>query len=199
MSFKENNFEVIRNALSLDLLYYVNINCEIHESINQYIKPPTEKNPYPENDPLVLNSFSWYSACHTESLLVHLKYGIENITDKKLHECYSYYRNYYHNAILPKHLDRPSAEFSATICINKDTHWPIFIEDANGVAAEIELNPGDMIVYRGDILPHWRNAYSGKTHRQIFLHYVEVGGKYDNFKFDERPMLGVPHNSRRTI
>jgi hypothetical protein len=199
MSFKENHFEVIRNALSLDLLHYVNTNCEILESINYFIKPSTKENPYPKNDSLVANSFSWYSACHTESLLVHLKYRIENITGKKLHECYSYYRNYYHNAILPKHIDRESAEFSVTICINKDTDWPIFIEDNAGVAHEIELNPGDMIVYRGDVLRHWRNTYSGETHRQIFLHYVEAGGKHDNFKFDERPMLGVANNSRRTI
>ena len=126
---------------------------------------------------------------------MHLKYGIENVINKKLHECYSYYRNYYNDAILRRHRDRPSAEYSATICINKDSDWPIFMEDKDGVAHEIELNPGDMVVYRGDLLYHWRNKYSGKTHRQIFLHYVEAGGKYNNFKFDERPMLGIPHNS----
>jgi len=194
MTFKENKYQIIRNALSRDLINYININFEIHENANYFFRQPTLENPYPFGDGQSPNSFSWYSSIHSEAVLQFLKPTIEQITDTQLYESYSYARNYYRGAILEKHIDRPSCEYSATICISKDADWGICIENVDGDVAEIELYPGDMIVYRGDLLRHWRNPYQGKTHRQLFLHYVDANGKYQNYKFDDRPMLGLPPN-----
>lgn len=194
MSFKEKNYEIVRNVLGRELIEYINLNFEIHETSNYLFKNPTEENPYPFGDGQSPISFAWYGSIHSEALLKFLKPVIEKVTNKKLHESYSYARNYYNGAILEKHTDRPSCEYSATICISKDTEWPIFMEDVDTVAVEVELNPGDMIVYRGDLLHHWRESYRGKSHRQLFIHYVDANGKYQNFKFDGRPTLGVPAN-----
>ena len=194
MSFEKNKYQIIRNALSRDLIDYININFEIHENANYFFRQPTIENPYPFGDGQSPNSFSWYSSIHSESLLQFLKPKIEQITDTQLYESYSYARNYYRGAILEKHIDRPSCEYSATICVSKDIDWGICIENVDGDVAEIELYPGDMIVYRGDLLRHWRNPYQGKTHRQLFLQYVDANGKYQNCKFDDRPMLALPPN-----
>jgi hypothetical protein len=196
MSFKENKYEVIRNVLSQDLIDYININVEIHENANCFLKNLTDakQKPYPFGDPQSPNSFSWYSSIHSESLLQFLKPTIEKITGTQLYESYSYARNYYYGATLQRHIDRSSCEYSVTICISKGVDWGIFIEDVDGNANEIELSPGDMVVYRGDLLYHWRNSYQGKTHRQLFLHYVDANGRYKNCKFDGRPMLALPPN-----
>jgi len=199
MSFEQNKYQIIRNALSRDLINYININFEIHENANYFFRQPTLENPYPFGDGQSPNSFSWYSSIHSEAVLQFLKPTIEQITDTQLHESYSYARNYYRGAILEKHIDRPSCEYSATICISKDTDWKIFIESDDGDATEIELYPGDMIVYRGDLLHHWRDPYQGKTHRQLFLHYVDANGKYQNCKFDGRPMLALPPNVKVSV
>jgi len=199
MSFKENKYQIVRNVLSRELLEYINLNFEIHENAHYHVNPPTEETPYPFGDPQSPNSFAWYGSIHSDALLQFLKPTIEQITDTQLYESYSYARNYYHGSILEKHIDRPSCEYSATICISKDADWEIFIENFDGVAAGVELYPGDMIVYRGDLLNHWRLPYQGKTHRQVFIHYVNSNGKYKNYKFDCRPKLGLPSTMRTPI
>ena len=199
MSFKEEGYKIVRNVLTQELVKYINLNFEIHETANYFFRNSTEENPYPFGDQQSPNSFAWYCSIHSESLLMFLKPTIEKITDTELYESYSYARNYYHGAILEKHIDRPSCEYSATICISKDIDWGFFIENADGVATEVQLYPGDMIVYRGDLLNHWRNPYQGKTHRQLFLHYVDANGKYQNCKFDDRPMLALPANIKVTV
>lgn len=193
MTFETHGYEIIRNALGNDLIKFIDINCELHENARYFFRPATEDVPYPHGDPQVPNSFSSYSTVYSEAVLKFLKPSIENITKTELYESYSYSRNYYHGAILKKHFDRPECEYSATICISKDTDWPIFIENFNGDVASVELNSGDMIVYRGDKLNHWRNLYDGKTHRQMFIHYVAANGKYKDRKFDGRPMLTLQH------
>ena len=62
---------------------------------------------------------------------------------------------------------------------------------ANGI--KVTLNPGDMLVYRCNILEHWREAFKGKDCGQVFLHYNNKAtkGSEDN-KFDRRPHLGLP-------
>lgn len=191
MSFEKNKYQIVRNALSLDLIEFINTSCEIHENVRHFFVPATESVPYPYGDPQVPNSFSSYSTIYSEAALRFLKPTIEKITDAELHESYSYSRNYYHGATLKKHFDRPECEYSATLCISKEKDWPIFIEGVDGVVVEVELNPSDMIVYRGDILNHWRDFYHGTTHRQMFLHYVNASGKYKDRKFDGRPMLAL--------
>jgi hypothetical protein len=57
------------------------------------------------------------------------------------------------------------------------------------------MKPGDMIIYRGCELEHWREPYWGKNHAQVFLHYNEKGGQYD-IPYDGRPMLGMPATFR---
>ena len=62
MSFEKNKYQIVRNALSQDLINYININFQIHENANYFFKRPTLENPYPFGDPQIPNSFSWYSS-----------------------------------------------------------------------------------------------------------------------------------------
>ena len=89
--------------------------------------------------------------------------------------------------ILKKHKDRSSCEISTTLHLGGDP-WSIYVE-----GIKIDLNVGDMLIYSGCELEHWREPFEGNVCVQTFLHYNNANGQYaDTNKFDKRPMLGIP-------
>ena len=46
----------------------------------------------------------------------------------------------------------------------------------SGELNQCKLEPGDMILYKGRELEHWRQPYQGKMHGAAFLHYVNQDG-----------------------
>ena len=51
-----------------------------------------------------------------------------------------------------------------------------------------------MLVYRGNILEHWREPFEGKDCAQVFLHYNNVATKgSEKNKYDRRPYIGLPN------
>ena len=58
---------------------------------------------------------------------------------------------------------------------------------------EVNLKPGDMLMYRGCDLEHWREPFKGKDCGQVFLHYNDASGENaESNKYDGRPMIGLP-------
>ena len=126
-----------------------------------------------------------------EVLLKEITPIMEETTSLKLIETYAYARVYKKGDVLHKHKDRFSCEISTTLNLGGDS-WPIFINNGNK-NIEVNLNPGDMLVYRGNILEHWRDAFEGENCGQVFLHYndLKTKGALEN-KYDGRPHLGLP-------
>jgi hypothetical protein len=57
----------------------------------------------------------------------------------------------------------------------------------------VDLNIGDMLIYSGCDLEHWREPFNGDLCGQVFLHYNRTNGKYaENNIYDGRAMLGLP-------
>ena len=55
------------------------------------------------------------------------------------------------------------------------------------------LKPGDMIIYSGCELEHWREPFKGNLCGQVFLHYNHANGPFAKTNlFDKRPLLGIP-------
>ncbi len=189
MSFKENGFEVIRNVIEPQLLKHLKIEFEMIRDVRFFMSG--EKNQYLFGDEQSPNSFSIYSAICFESLSVILNNKMNEIADLKLFPTYTYARIYYKDAILKPHTDRPSCEYSTTICIDSTDLWNFFIKDKGGKENVLKLNPGDMCVYSGCELEHWREPYEGTQQIQCFLHYVNSNGHYKDYKFDKRPMMGI--------
>ena len=73
--------------------------------------------------------------------------------------------------------------------------WPMFVKETNGTEIPVHMKPGDMIIYRGCEVEHWREPFWGKNHAQVFLHYNEKEGQY-NIPYDGRPVLGLPASFR---
>ena len=57
---------------------------------------------------------------------------------------------------------------------------------------EVNLKPGDMLIYSGCELEHWREPFKGKLCGQVFLHYNHADGRFAKTNlYDKRPMLGI--------
>jgi hypothetical protein len=56
----------------------------------------------------------------------------------------------------------------------------------------VDLKIGDMLIYSGYELEHWREPFQGTVCSQVFLHYNHANGPFAKTNlFDKRPMLGV--------
>ena len=191
MSFKENKYQVIEKAISYNLANFI---------FNYFLlKRDAVAFMYKNNitydngmlgtwtDQQVPNSYSIYGDPVMDTLLMKVLSRMQDDTELSLIPTYSYARLYKQGDILKRHKDRPSCEISTTIHLGGDK-WPIFIE-----GNEFLLNIGDMLVYSGCELEHWREPFEGEICGQVFLHYNHVNGPFaETNKFDKRPMLGLP-------
>ena len=215
MSFKKNKYQVIRNAISKELANlaytYLQISAEAdHWMITNQVTH--EKNPLVGNfkDRQVPGSYAKYGDRLMETLLVKVIPIMKAKTELNLIPTYSYTRLYRKGNILKRHKDRPSCEISTTLNLGGD-NWDIFLDPTgtNNVIDEyknihkpnapkgikISLKPGDMLIYSGCELEHWREPFQGNLCGQVFLHYNHANGPYAKTNlYDKRPMLGIVKN-----
>ena len=205
-------YQVIKNAVSFELANFI---------FNYFLlKRDAVKFMYDNNlfydtgifgtwsDPQVPNTYSHYADMVMETLMMKVLPRMEKETGLKLLPTYSYARLYKKGDILKRHKDRPSCEISTTVNLGGDP-WPIFIDGtgSNNVIDEYKnimkpnapegtkvlLEVGDMLVYSGCDLEHWREPFDGNICGQVFLHYNHVNGPFANKNmFDGRPKLGLP-------
>ena len=189
--FNENGYLIIRGALNEQTLQLLKNEIKITEKIMCFKKNKrVEEHFFKDNQ--CENSFSYYSLLGTEALLQLCSPIIEEKTNLKLIPTYSYFRIYYNNSILNKHTDRDACEISVSVCISKDVNinWPLYFEDKNKKEVSVDLSEGDMVIYMGNTLIHWRNKFEGEQHIQAFLHYVNKYGDKSHLKYDGRLFLG---------
>lgn len=189
--FKQKKYQVIKNAISYDLANFIfNYQLLRRDAVNfMYENNITADNGHygTWKDQQVPNVYSEYSDHVMETLLMKVLPIMKEETGLELIPTYSYMRVYEKGSILKKHKDRPSCEISTTLHLGGDP-WSIFIDNT-----EITLGIGDMLVYSGCDLEHWREKFEGNICGQVFLHYNHVNGPFaDKNVFDERPMLGLP-------
>ena len=191
MSFEQTKYQIIRNAISYDLANF----CFNYLLLKRdAIKFMYDNNFIAENgmhgtwkDEQVPGVYSIYADHVMETLLVKTLPVMKEKTGLDLLPTYSYARVYEKGSILEKHKDRPSCEISTTLNLGGDL-WPIYVE-----GTKIDLNPGDMLIYAGCELEHWREPFEGDICGQVFLHYNHVDGPFAKTNlYDKRPMLGIP-------
>jgi len=61
------------------------------------------------------------------------------------------------------------------------------------------MEGGDGAVYLGCEAEHWRERFTGRAMGQIFLHYVEAGGRFAENYFDGHPDLFPPSITRQAV
>ena len=133
-----------------------------------------------------------YADTLMESILLHLQPAMEQASGLRLFPTYSYLRIYETGAVLTRHKDRRACEISASLTLGYDAAetWPLWLE-THQQQRSIMLEPGDMLVYKGREVPHWRDRFDGNYWIQAFFHYVDADGPLASYKFDRRSEIGV--------
>tara|TARA_R100001163_G_scaffold32702_1_gene25375 strand:- start:106 stop:735 length:630 start_codon:yes stop_codon:yes gene_type:complete len=200
MSFKKNKYSILRKAISKELANFTYAYFLNKRKVARFLFDQKWLSPFTEyfgvwNDQQIPNTYSHYGDLVMETLLQRVKPVMEKHTKLKLSETYSYARIYKKGDILHRHKDRPSCEISTTINLGGDP-WPIYLDptEKEGQAGiKIDLDPGDMLIYSGCDLEHWREEFTGDNCGQVFLHYNKKGSKMaKENEFDKRPFLGLP-------
>jgi hypothetical protein len=180
-------YKVARQVISPDTLDLLKNTLLLTKAVDYYQKGIDPENKTAFGDEQSPVGFPFYGHIICDSLAVSLLPLMEEQTGLELYPTYTYGRIYWKGSTLAPHKDRPSCQYSATLCIDNDPKpWPIFME-----GKKILLNPGDIAIYRGCDVEHWREPYEGNQQIQLFLHYVDANGIYKDYKFDKRPMLGI--------
>ena len=213
MSFKTKKYQVIRGALSKDLANFIfNYMMLQRDAVDYMFKHNklNSANPFVGNrvDKQVPGAYSKYGDWVMETLLMFMIPIMKAKTGMELLPTYSYTRLYEKGNILKRHKDRPSCEISTTLHLGGDP-WPIFLDPTGGnfvideyknihkpgapKGIRVDLKVGDMLIYSGCELEHWREPFQGTVCSQVFLHYNHANGPYAKTNlFDKRPLLGIP-------
>ena len=216
--FKQKKYQVIKQAISYDLanfcFNYLLLKRDAANFMysNNIIADTGMWGTW--KDAQVPGVYSHYADPVMETLLMKVLPVMKEQTVLDLIPTYSYTRVYTKGSILWRHKDRPSCEISTTLNLGGDM-WPIYIDPTgqdNIIKSQytnkgeecivkkgahsgnrVDLEPGDMLVYSGCELEHWRNEFTGDMCAQVFLHYNHKNGPFaEKNKFDNRPLLGIP-------
>lgn len=127
--------------------------------------------------------------------------NLKNKIDMNLQETYSYSRKYHRGAYLKAHADRPSCEISGTLCLDYHTDdnspWSIWVDNTEDwinkpseiydstqsithrhrKGIKIDLEPGDLLMYQGPNVAHWRDKFLGEFGYHIFVHFINTDGR----------------------
>jgi len=202
MTFKQDKYCIIRQAISKELAAFVanyfSIKKQVYDTCRKtrYISPYETITGYYEGEKQQIpGAFSCYSDIAMETLMLKCKSMMEKITGLKLYPAYTYARIYKKGDVLKRHKDRFSCEISTTMNLAGED-WPLYLDPSGKEGRKgikVDLKSGDMLVYSGCELEHWRNKFKGKECIQVFLHYNnrKTPGAKDNM-FDKRPHLGLP-------
>tara|TARA_R110000824_G_scaffold26877_1_gene91865 strand:- start:285 stop:938 length:654 start_codon:yes stop_codon:yes gene_type:complete len=212
MSFKKNKYIVIKEAVPKDIATFVYnyflMKRQVAKTLfdERYISQFTEEWGT-WSDQQVPNTYSHYADIAMETLLIRTLPVMEKKTGLKLNPTYSYARIYKTGDVLHRHKDRFSCEISTTLNLGGDP-WCIYLEPKKNVGipdnkkitsfsknkgTKVILKPGDMLVYRGMELEHWREEFQGNDCCQVFLHYNNQKSKdADKNIYDRRKHLGLP-------
>mgnify|MGYP003147688400 CR=1 FL=1 len=193
-----NNYKIIDNAISVELStfliqYFLLKKDSVTMMLNDNYIPKLDTDFGNYTDEQVPNTYSVYADHAAETLLIRLHPLMEKTLNKKLVLNYSYMRVYKKGDILHKHKDRFSCQYSTTIFIGGD-QWPIFLKvDEKSDPVQVDLEQGDMLIYEGRTMEHWRNSFLGNECIQVFLHYTdEKHPEAKKNQLDGRPYLGLP-------
>ena len=213
MSFKTKKYQVIRNALDKKMANFIFNYMMLQRDAVDWMMKNNKVNPVnpfmgTRTDQQVPGCYTKYADWVMETLLMYMIPIMKAKTGLELIPTYTYTRLYEKGNILKRHKDRPSCEVSTTLHLGGD-EWPIFLDPtgADNVIDErknihkpgapkgvrVDLKIGDMLIYSGCDLEHWREPFQGKVCSQVFLHYNHANGPFAKTNlFDKRPILGIP-------
>lgn len=181
--FEKNSYVLLESALSADLCK--NLSEHLFELFNS--GKTVKDDQCPKSDAV-------YGDPVFDGLLEKLAEPIGQHLGVELIPTYTYARIYRPGEVLERHTDRPACEISGTLTLGFDgsSVWPIYFgTGSSDNGTRIDLKLGDILMYRGENLAHWRPEFKGEWQCQVFFHYVDANGPHASERYDGRPELGL--------
>jgi hypothetical protein len=118
-------------------------------------------------------------------LLLLLHPLVVRLAGEPLKPSYPYFASYARGTELPKHTDRAQCEYTVSLLVDfeprsrHELKWPIRLDlpgrDGRVRTLSINQHVGDMLIFRGRRLPHYRSALRrARRTLHLFLHYVHA-------------------------
>jgi len=186
--YQQRGFRILRGGLIGPL----------RESLKQVAAPLLDRargGDWREHDGESEGSTGWYGHKPVDTVMEFLAPMIAHASGgAALWPTFSYLRLYPRGTKLTPHTDRDSCEVAITAAVDSSdpTPWPILLEMQDGTIECIDLAPGDILVYAGRELLHWREPLQGDWRLQAMFFYVRQDGPFARWKYDTRPALGTP-------
>jgi len=216
--FKKKKYEVVRQPFSKILIDFLFKYFLVQRNAVAYLLRENKINafnPFIGNfeETQVPDCYAKYGDWAMDTFSKEALPLMEQKTGLKLVPTFTYARAYTKGNILWRHSDRNSCEVSTTINLGGDL-WPLYIDPTGTqsvikswfgekgeecevkpnapTGVRVDLKPGDMMIYAGCDLEHWREKFEGELCVQLFLHYNDVNGPLGKTNFqDGRPVLGI--------
>lgn len=182
--FSKNDYYILQGALDHGSTQVVSQYAELQRK---------------SNEPYFYDEGRQYSGRYgdlvTESILLQLQPIISKITSCDLHPAFSFLRVYKKGDALHKHVDRNASEFAVTMTIAKpgEEVWPIYVKSQEK-EIEVLLDPGDVLLYKGREMVHWRHQLEMAYWIQAMFFYVDSQGPFKDHLFDKRNEIGEMKN-----
>jgi len=135
---------------------------------------------------------------------------MERAIGRSLLPTYSFFRVYQQDCVCLVHSDRPSCEHSMSLTLGSSDGlpWPLNVgrrrlsdeeirakqilpDFGDEDYAELEMQPGDAVLYQGVHYRHGRvTPNPNRWSAHMFLHWVDRNGPFREFAFDKRALPG---------
>ena len=201
----KEGYVVLKNFIPKELIQFVMDSWQVMELDHESYPLLAEKEEdIIENSPAdtLFKSTGIYNAPFGVAIHRYVWDKLKRHIDLELKETYSYSRKYDRGAFLKAHADRPSCEISGTLCLDyksdDNTPWSIWVDNSSDwvnrpseifgetqvipirerkTAKRIDLEVGDLLLYQGPNVAHWREKFLGEYSYHIFVHFYNVNGQ----------------------
>tara|TARA_Y100000004_G_scaffold185296_1_gene235299 strand:+ start:262 stop:897 length:636 start_codon:yes stop_codon:yes gene_type:complete len=207
-SFLDDGYEIVRGAISKEIAdlsydyFKLKSKCVSHYYNNNHLDKDKDAwywGGFGDNQVPSKNTYFTYGDFLFDTIMLKLHNLMEEKTNFYLFPTFSFARIYKNGNELKKHKDAEIAEISSTMNLGGDM-YPIFITDPNkNEPVKIELNPGDMLIYKGEEFEHYREKFTGQECGQLHFHFVKANKDNLKYLFDGRPHMGLSRNTNESI
>lgn len=179
-NFWDDKFIVMSNAVEV---------AEAEHFVNQMFLLEQEQQLH--KDPQCPLSAGTYSNEIFQQLHQKFAETLGDILELKLLPTFTYCRIYKNGEVLHKHVDRDACEITASITLGYQStdQWPLFFDGEP--PDPVYLSVGEMAVYLGRDITHWRERFQGEWQVQLSLHYVTASGEFTQHHQDREHMKSL--------
>tara|TARA_R110002073_G_scaffold8068_1_gene45101 strand:- start:3317 stop:4000 length:684 start_codon:yes stop_codon:yes gene_type:complete len=135
----------------------------------------------------------FYAPLALEGLFPRIRTVVSQAVGEDVLPAFSFLWLYKRGAGIHRHIDRDSSEIVASITIDTgcEAGWPIGFEPGTGSEFYVDSNRGDLVIFEGHSVYHWRNPLDADWHLQAIFNFVRANGPFAKFQFDGRKHLGL--------